>query len=232
MAKKGQAKGRSRRREKEGRPERWKVYKQYFLIVCEDEVTEPTYFEHFKDLFPKETLFLKTVGTGLDPLGVVNAAVQKRIELIEESRREIDFVWVVFDKDDADENDTKINRFEQAFQVGCKEKINIAMSNEVFELWLLLHFALPNFEKPIPRRLIYTMIENEIKTFEPDFIYNHGKKEIINLVQMYGNEGLAIANAKILREFHVDKSPIERNPSTDIFILVEELRSWIEFYSK
>jgi hypothetical protein len=137
MAKKGQAKGRSRRREKEGRPERWKVYKQYFLIVCEDEVTEPTYFKHFKDLFPKETLFLKTVGTGLDPLGVVNAAVQKRIELIEESQREIDFAWVVFDKDDADENYAKINRFEQAFQVAGKEKINIAMSNEVFELWLL-----------------------------------------------------------------------------------------------
>lgn len=199
MAKKGQAKERSRRREKEGRPERWKAYKQYFLIVCEDEVTEPTYFGHFKDLFPKETLFLKTIGTGLDQLGVVNASVQKRIELMEESRREIDFTWVIFDKDDADENNTKISRFEQALQVAGKEKINIALSNEVFELWLLLHFKLPNFDKPIPRKMIYSMLENEIKTFEQDFIYKHGKKEIINLVQMYGNEDLAILNAKTLR---------------------------------
>jgi hypothetical protein len=232
MAKKGQAKGRSRRREKEGRPERWKAYKQYFLIVCEDEVTEPTYFEKFRTLFPENTLFLRTIGTGNDPLGVIQTAIQKRNELSEKSSREIDFTWVVFDKDDADLNKSKLKRFEEALQIANLENIHIALSNEVFEVWLLLHFTIPSFDHPIPRNMIYSMLENEIKTFEPDFIYNHGKKEIINLVQMYGNEGLAIANAKILREFHVDKSPIERNPSTDIFILVEELRSWIEFYSK
>ena len=111
MAKKGHAKGRSRRREKEGRPERWKSYKQYFLIVCEDEVTEPAYFEQFKSLFPEDTLFLKTIGTGYDPLGVIQSAIRIREELTAESGREIDFTWVVFDKDDADENETKIKRF-------------------------------------------------------------------------------------------------------------------------
>jgi len=232
MAKKGQAKGRSRRRENEGRPERWRVYKQYFLIVCEDEVTEPTYFQFFKDLFPENTLFLKTVGTGNDPLGVVQTSLQKRQELTEESGREIDFTWVVFDKDDADENPAKIARFEQAYQIAAQQKLNIAMSNEVFELWLLLHFALPNFEKPIPRKMIYSMLENEIKTIEPDFIYNHGKKDIITHVQIYGNEGLAIMNAKTLKEFYKDVTPIESNPSTDVYLFVEELRSWIAFYGK
>lgn len=231
MAKKGHAKGRSRRREQEGRPERWKSYKQYFLIVCEDEVTEPTYFKQFRDLFPENTLFLRTVGTGNDPLGVIQTAIQKRKELSEESGREIDFTWVVFDKDDADENITKLQKFEEAFRIAKSEKLHIAFSNEVFEVWLLLHFSLPSFENPIPRATIYAMLENEGKIYVPDFVYNHGKKEIINLVRIFGNEDLAILNAKILREFHKDISPIMSNPSTDVYLLVQELRSWIKFYA-
>ena len=134
MAKKGHAKGRSRRREREGRPERWKSYKQYLLIVCEDEVTEPAYFEQFKSLFPEDSLFLMTIGTGYDPLGVIKSAIRKREELSAESGREIDFTWVVFDKDDADENQTKIKRFEDAFTLAKEANLNIALSNEVFEV--------------------------------------------------------------------------------------------------
>ncbi len=143
----------------------------------------------------------------------------------EQYGREIDFTWLVFDKDDADENETKVKRFDEAYKMAKEEKLNIALSNEVFEVWLLLHFAIPGFELPIPRTLIYTMLENEIIKFEPGYIYKHGKKEIINFVQMYGNEELAITNAKILSKFHVDKLPIEKNPSTEVFMIVEELRS-------
>jgi len=231
MAKKGQAKGRSRRREQEGRPIRWKSYKQYFLIVCEDEVTEPTYFKQFRDLFPENTLFLRTVGTGNDPLGVIQTALKNREELSAESGRDIDFTWVVFDKDDADENATKKKRFDEAYQMAEVEKLNVALSNEVFEVWLLLHFTMPEFDRPISRKDIYRMLENEITTFDSDYVYNHGKKEIIDLVRIFGNENLAISNAKKLREFHKDNSPILSNPSTDVFLLIEELRSWITFYN-
>jgi hypothetical protein len=230
MAKKGQAKGRSRRREKEGRPERWRAYKQYFLIVCEDEVTEPTYFEKFKALFPQNTLFLRTVGTGRDPLGVVHAAVQKRIEIMEESRREIDFTWVVFDKDDADDNFSKMDRFDQAFQIASNENLNIAMSNEVFELWFLLHFFLPDYESPIPRKDVYAMLEHEIRKLVPDFIYIHGKPDMVDYINQYGNEKLAIYYAKELDKFHQGNKPIMCNPSTQVYKLVEILRSWILFY--
>lgn len=230
MAKKGQAKGRSRRREKEGRPERWRAYKQYFLIVCEDEVTEPTYFENFKALFPENTLFLRTVGTGRDPLGVVNAALLKRNELSDVSGKEIDFTWVVFDKDDADENITKMDRFDQAFQIATKENLNIAMSNKVFELWFLLHFILPDYESPIPRKKVYAMLEHEIRKLVPDFTYIHGKPDVVDYIDQYGNEKLAIYNAKELDQFHQGKKPIESNPSTQVYTLVENLRSWILFY--
>ncbi|HMZ32282.1 MAG TPA: RloB family protein, partial [Methanoregulaceae archaeon] len=55
------------------------------------------------------------------------------------ARKEVDIVWVVFDKDSSDENETKIKRFEDAFTIAEKENFKVAYSNEVFELWLLLH---------------------------------------------------------------------------------------------
>lgn len=231
MAKKGHAKGRSRRREKEGRPERWKSYKQYFLIVCEDEVTEPAYFEQFKSLFPEDTLFLMTIGTGYDPLGVIQSAIRIREELTAESGREIDFTWVVFDKDDADENETKIKRFDDAYRLANEANLNIALSNEVFEVWLLLHFTLPKHDTSIPRQNIYNLLQSEIQKFDKSFVYNHGKKEILNYVKSYGNEEFALNRAQILRDFHRDSLPINSNPSSDVAILVKELRSWIRFYN-
>jgi len=231
MAKKGHAKGRSRRREREGRPERWKSYKQYFLIVCEDGVTEPAYFEQFKSLFPEDSLFLMTIGTGYDPLGVIKSAIRKREELSAESGREIDFTWVVFDKDDADENETKILRFDDAYKLAKEANLNIALSNEVFEVWLLLHFTMPEYNQPISRKDIYKMLESEIQKFDNSFIYSHGKREILDHVKNFGDEEVAINNAKILKDFHKDSLPIHSNPSTDVALLVEELRSWITFYN-
>jgi hypothetical protein len=141
MAIKGTAKGRSRRREGSGPPIRWKAYKQYFLIVCEDQKTEPAYFESFRIHFPDNTLYLHTLGTGNAPLGVVNSAIAARNQLSLDSNREIDFTWVVFDKDNADDNQTTISNFHQAYQLAKAENINIALSNEVFELWFLVHFT-------------------------------------------------------------------------------------------
>ena len=63
MAKKGKLKE-FQEKELEERPIRFKRYHYLFLIVCEDENTEPTYFEHFKNQIPEETIFLKPVGTG------------------------------------------------------------------------------------------------------------------------------------------------------------------------
>ena len=94
MAKRGKVKSR-RSKEVIERPVRYKKYRQFFLIVCEDERTEPDYFGAFTELFPEYTLYLKTVGTGKDPLGVVNQSVLEREKLIELSKKEIDFVWAV-----------------------------------------------------------------------------------------------------------------------------------------
>ena len=87
--------------EQEERPIRVRKYKFLFLIICEDQKTEPSYFEKYKAQIPKESIFLKSVGTGKDPKGVVLKAIIERDKLAEEAKRELDEVWIVFDKDDA-----------------------------------------------------------------------------------------------------------------------------------
>lgn len=42
-------------KEEDTRPIRWRRYPYLFLIVCEDEKTEPYYFGKFIKLFPEET---------------------------------------------------------------------------------------------------------------------------------------------------------------------------------
>jgi hypothetical protein len=235
MAKKGKVKVSNVQRTEE-RPIRSRIYKQFFLIVCEDEATEPAYFKQFQILFDKlskETLFLKSVGTGRDPKGVIEQAILERAKLKLESYKEVDFVWVVFDKDDADENQTKMNRFEQAFSLAKKEKMEVAYSNEVFELWLLLHLANVPMNHPIPRKEIYDLLESAVKSSNTkygNFKYEHGNPNIIDIIAQIGQESHAIKKAEKLLEFHQNKPPIEQNPSTTVHLLVKILRDWIRYY--
>ena len=61
------------------RPARSRKYTYHILIACEDENTEPYYFEKYKqqfeEIWPKETLFLRPIGTGRNSLGVVKRAI-------------------------------------------------------------------------------------------------------------------------------------------------------------
>jgi len=236
MAKKGKISAISHKDEKK-RPIRWRAYKQFFLIVCEDEATEPAYFAQFKaifDIIANESLFLKFVGTGRDALGVVEQAMKERELFKTETNKEIDFVWAVFDKDDADENERTQNRFTTACQLAQTENIKIAYSNEVFELWLLLHLTNVSATSPIPRQTIYGILETAIKnsgTLYKNFVYEHGKPNIIAIISQIGNEKQAIEKATDLLKIQHDRHIIEANPSTKVHLLVKELRDWIKFYT-
>lgn len=221
--------------DKTERPARYRRYHQLFLIVCEDEATEPAYFQYFKDELPElpdETLYIECVGTGLDPFGVVQRAIHERNELARKSGREVDFVWAVFDKDDADLNDARIARFEEAFALATTENINVALSNECFELWLLLHFEDVAPDNPISRKDLYDALQRAVQKQEgcQNFEYQHGKSAVLKFVSMFGDETSAMARAAALRSATKDRSPIAANPSTAVDLLVNELRGWIRFY--
>ena len=65
--------------------------------------------------------------------------------------------------DDANENETKRDRFHDAFKIAEREKIQIAYSNEAFELWLLLHITGVEESKPLSRHEIYAKLQTQIR---------------------------------------------------------------------
>ena len=107
----------------------------YFLIVCEGEETEPNYFKAFEKELPPYTLDIQTWGTGRDPLGVVNAA----IELNKRSKK--DSVWVVFDKDDFPaKNFNAAIKKAAANQIKCagRTKPSNSGTSFIFNTWIPL----------------------------------------------------------------------------------------------
>lgn len=220
-------------KEREKRPIRWRKYPHLFLIVCEDGNTEPYYFRTFEKHIPEETIFLRAVGTGRSSKGVVEQAIVEREKLAGEANKSVDEVWVVFDKDDAEKVPANTLRFIDAFKIAQEEKIKVAYSNEVFELWVLLHFTDVNSANPIPRADIYSRLETVIKSFETHnlFVYEHGKTEVIDAIIELGSEAKAIQRAEKILAEQKGKQPIDANPSTTVHILVKRLRELIEWYS-
>jgi hypothetical protein len=225
-------------RDTEERAIKWRKYPYLILIVCEDEQTEPYYFSLFKEefdrIYPRETVFLRAVGTGLSSKGVVEQAIVERDKLYNDSYKTVDEVWAVFDKDDADLSTGNTRRFDDAFSLADKERIQVAYSNEVFELWLLLHFTDVDATTPIPREKIYKALEDNInkgRTAETRFSYKHGESKVIDIVVHTGNERKAIERALLLEQSHEGKSPIASNPMTKVHLLVGKLREWISYYS-
>ena len=224
------------------RPIRSKKYVYFVLIVCEDQNTEPAYFKQFETLFegllPEETVYVKRVGTGRNSLGVVKAAIDERVRIYEENNhRSIDETWVVFDKDDLDQTHGNRINFESAFALAEKEKINVAYSNECFELWLVLHFIDVNPSLPLPRNDIYNMLGESVNASlpkgAPRFDYVHGAADVVDYVSRYGDEVAAMTRASALQIFHesLSHTPIDSNPITYVDRLVSSLRAWYRYYS-
>ena len=85
-------------KEKDTRPIRWRKYPHLFLIVCEDSKTEPFYFKTFEKDIPPETIFLRAVGTGRSSKGVVEQAIVERRKLVEEANKNVDEVIIILIK--------------------------------------------------------------------------------------------------------------------------------------
>lgn len=215
------------------RPERVRKYKYLFLIVCEDERTEKEYFNQFKSQIPAETIFLEAIGTGFDQLGIVEQAIKERDKLYQLCKREVDTVWVVFDKDDADKYPNKTARFEKAINIATENNFQLGFSNEVFELWLLLHLCNVDPDVPLPRQTIYDQLQEQVRLVpgNEEFVYKHGNIEILQKIQSVGDEQKAMERAYALLEKQKNKVLLQSNPVTHIVRLVSELLASIRYYS-
>lgn len=189
-----------------------------YLIVTEGTETEVNYFNRIKEIIENsfrnniivDKVSLKVEGTGRSTKVLVNEAIKKR------SLGAFSEVWVVFDKDENED-------FDEAIDFAKKEGLNVAWSNECFELWLLLHFQ--NLQAAIPRTDYYSKLSGHFKkgNFNKG-IYDKNTKGIFDITSPFTD--IAIKRSKLLiRNYTGDRNfcPSKMNPCTTVQELVEEL---------
>lgn len=176
-----------------------KAVRKRFLIVCEGEKTERNYFRRFR--VPGKIIDVK--GIGFNTISLVKEALNLRV------KAEYDQVWCVFDRDSF-----PAQNFNAALNLAASKGIEVAYSNEAFELWYLLHFDYHH--AGITRKAYIEILERKLgHTYEKnsEFMFD----ELESKIQ------IAIRNAQRLLENYVPRHPERDNPSTTIHLLVEEL---------
>jgi len=199
--------------------------RRYILIVCEGEKTEPNYFKALKENLPKgvlEVCEFRIVGTGHNTSSLVRKAMNLRTEWEEETRRTIDKLWVVFDKDSF--TPASFNAAVNAC-IANRPVVDCAWSNEAFELWYLLHFHYYN--TGISRADYQEMIENNFRDKGlAGYTYQKNSIEMYALLKEHGDQKAAIRNAKRLERTYAGRQDYaNHNPCTLVHKLVEELEN-------
>lgn len=179
-------------------------------IYTEGEKTEPDYFNSIRTELRLQEIDVRVNGCGDHTLSLVQWVLDRKNE-VEGSDEETEW-WVVFDKDDH-------TGFDEAIKFAQDNSINVAYSNECFELWFILHFEYLN--TAIGRKSYNTKLTELLGK-------KYDKKGPNVYPLLRDKENVAIRNAKRLEKDHSDLailSPEKRDPSTTVYLLVEKLRS-------
>ena len=129
-----------------------KVIRCSVLIVCEGTKTEPNYFEAFAEKQQGVIVYdIEVKGLGRGTKDVVEKAIDLK------NKNNYDRVWAVFDRDEFPAKD-----FNEAIAMGQKNSIEVAWSNEAFELWYLYHFQNVN-NRSVSKRIMKEKISNSCK---------------------------------------------------------------------
>lgn len=207
-----------RQKQKEKKRIQTKKIRCRILIVCEGEKTEPQYFKAFKTINNQSfTYEVDARGTGYNTLSLVNEAIRLR----ESASTPYDSVWAVFDRDIFTEA-----TFNQAINVAIKSNINVAWSNEAFELWYLYHFH--NRVTPMTRNEYKLKIEEAVNNSpsykkKKKFVYEKNNRENYHIMTTYGKQGNAINWARAQHLSYTDSRYSKQNPCTTVYQLVLQL---------
>ena len=157
-------------------------------------------------------------------------------ELVEEASRKIerkfkgiDDAWVVYDQDG-------YTLHKETFRLAKEKGVKLAFSATAFEIWILLHYKYTTKQFPKSEDII-----KELKN--KNFIdYTKNATNVYSITK--NNLAVAKQNAKKLRseveKYDSDKKIYERNPYTNLDLLVEEIQNsdrkndnetfWTDFY--
>lgn len=188
---------------------------KFIYIFTEGEKTEPNYFKSKKEEIETEirrkNIKIKIAGIARSTLSLVdyvlNYIEEKGVDM------DIDECWIVFDKDDCDED------FNEAVDKARANNLKVAYSNECFELWFLLHFNL--ITSAIGRDHYKRKLDEEFKKIGENK-YEKKSEGVYFLIK--DKEERAIKNAeKLLSMYGNERSFSKMNPSTTVHLLVKDL---------
>lgn len=192
------------------RREGTRAIRDHILIVCEGEKTEPNYFLKFPVNI--ELVKVDVHGVGANTLSLVRDAVARQ-DAASRKGQPYNQVWCVFDRDEFPSGN-----FNEACRFARANRIQVAYSNQCFELWYFLHF---NFNDTALHRHAY----GEKLT---EFL---GKKYQKNDTEMYGllkdRQNVAIRNARKLLARYYPCNPAKDDPSTTVHLLVDALNAFV-----
>lgn len=184
-------------------------------MVCEGEVTEPSYLKGFCR-FAKNALVEVTVADRQGvPRTVVEIGKELKNKAADQARREnddnlkFDRVWCVFDVDNHPHID-------QARTMAGDNDIHLAISNPNFELWLLLHL------QDSPGTQERSTIRNLLKKRWPKY------DKAVNFNQCEDGYLNAVSRATKLDELAAAIGEEGKNPSTGVYRLTEEIRLGVD----
>lgn len=192
-----------------------KEERKYYLIVSQGTETEVLYFNYLATHLPNKMVSVEAKGYSKDTVAVVKRAVELR-EQRKKNRNIPPYseVWAVFDKDD-------FKDYDKAIALASQKGIESGHSNECFELWFVLHFG--DLESALGRKVYFERLTKVLKTE-----YTKNDTAICEMIHTKGNVNKAITRGHSLEKYHSGKKPVEYNPYTRVYILVERLMAHIE----
>ena len=216
-----------------------------FLIFCEDMTSECEYFKYFETDKIKINIFQNQKRNIENVIKAITHCKNNNIIDLENNVVDGFEIWCVYDRDQFiadpcfEENKTKFNI---ASTTAESHRINIAWSNDAFELWIILHLTeLIDIENFKNRDNYYSFLEDYFKKIENKsdrlqkvlahntFSYKKDLKKRNNFIDIVRKEiipktNIAIERSKKLEQTHRGKSDLtDWCPCTLVHNLVERL---------
>ena len=196
--------------------------KKIFIIYCEGENTEPEYFRSF----PVNTeTKVEVVGLGRSRLSLVKYILKlaKENEYLQgQSNYDPDrMIWSVFDMDTKGQEGENLD-FNQAITLAKEEGLEVAYSNDSFELWFFLHFQYT--DNLLHRTHYFEFLSQKFNiNYEKDGKTKEFSQSLYSLLLPFQESALKYAEK--LHKSHKGKDYCDRNPCTTVYRLIKRLNS-------
>ncbi len=194
------------------RPPRTKEERKMFIIVVEGK-SEEKYFNHF--MSSTGPRIHSCDGKGISKIELVKRAMEIRDSAKKDNRYlPNDETWVVFDRDMDRQKPNDKNDFIEALKLAKQNNIEVAYSNDAFELWFLLHF------QDVTAELSREEIDKKLKEYLGS--YKHGN-DIYDKINPNYKKAVERAKRQVKTAKESGLEIVDANPSTNVYELTEKL---------